>query len=1140
MKYITAVFLSFIFFIPDGSALEIKADLSKGGIVYFPGRKETMFAPYSVADGGIHFRSSTGTSDHLVLALKAPVKITSYEELHVKAVFRTEKDSPLLSLDLRLRDRDWERCVVRCSSLKREDGLIFAEWKVLPERQKTTWGVSGEKQNFFMDLPLWVGGFGISYDRKENRDFSLTLRSLEIRAVQESGVFSVRELYSFGEDCLVRQSGGYRLLPSPDALTVCGIHSKQGWLKERKADLILYREKPHSIFLDAEALSEAVLVSWTVADAAGVLHTTPVQSISGARKIYRFNFPDGEAVQRPYRVRTLNLQSAGRKHGALILYGSRLRTFSNIAEALKFDVFTGTPVHVLKNEDQDAFHYLFHNTSETDGRFCVEITLTPWCGESLKEAVEFDLKAGARTRIRPRIRPERNGHWTATARISVSGGEEVSVQSVTFAKLTPAGPTPVRSPHFLFGVCSHPLWWSRRDRELEAMAAAFCGIKYLRATPEWPAVQPAPDKWNFRGVDVLLEQNGALGMELQGFLGYTPRWAAKPEVRNADFRVRTKTMPDLAALSRYAAKMAGRYRGLIRYWELYNEPDLARNAMTAGEFSEVQKTAYRAVKSANPGAVMMSGGFAGEASHPGLTDRNFMETVLKNARGCYEVHLTHNHGFFANYVKTVETHLIPLRKRSGADKVPWFPNETGISSPFGTVRNQALTLYKKLIYSWSRGAIGYLWYDLRNDGFDTREGEHNYGMMTTDFYPKPVYSVYNHLAGTFRNAKYASRLPLPDGVWGFLFDSPGEKLLSLWNEREYPVQMALRTDAEQVLSSDFMGNETPLPVMDGIVLAEAGAEPKTLRFFHAEKVESLPPLVLPDKLDVAVPGGTMFLRLNLSNPFREAREFRLSLADLPFGFLAERKSLNVKVPASQTVAVDFKIAVPSAGQFAFRPDSFSLVCESGRIRTVMRIPVNPAKLIRKEKGGKADFVQNQASQVVSLTEADPALAHRVWKGPRDQSAEVRLFGTPSALEIGVDVMDDVHNQPYSGFFMWKGDCVQICFKIPEQDGFWELGVSLPDSGGPEVFVFHAPSGFDRKIVARAVRLNVVRKDAVTSYRLSLPLKTFGLTSEQLRRGFRFNLLVNENDGEGRDGWIQIASGIGETKNPAIYPFILFE
>ena len=30
------------------------------------------------------------------------------------------------------------------------------------------------------------------------------------------------------------------------------------------------------------------------------------------------------------------------------------------------------------------------------------------------------------------------------------------------------------------------------------------------------------------------------------------------------------------------------------------------------------------------------------------------------------------------------------------------------------------------------------------------------------------------------------------------------------------------------------------------------------------------------------------------------------------------------------------------------------------------------------------------------------------------------------------------------------------------------------------------------------------------------------------------------DGEGRDGWIHIAPGIGENKNPERFPFILFE
>lgn len=53
------------------------------------------------------------------------------------------------------------------------------------------------------------------------------------------------------------------------------------------------------------------------------------------------------------------------------------------------------------------------------------------------------------------------------------------------------------------------------------------------------------------------------------------------------------------------------------------------------------------------------------------------------------------------------------------------------------------------------------------------------------------------------------------------------------------------------------------------------------------------------------------------------------------------------------------------------------------------------------------------------------------------------------------------------------------------------------------------------------------------------MAAIGLTQEQLKAGIQFNLLINENDGEGRDGWLQIAPGIGEAKVPEKYPFILF-
>ena len=56
----------------------------------------------------------------------------------------------------------------------------------------------------------------------------------------------------------------------------------------------------------------------------------------------------------------------------------------------------------------------------------------------------------------------------------------------------------------------------------------------------------------------------------------------------------------------------------------------------------------------------------------------------------------------------------------------------------------------------------------------------------------------------------------------------------------------------------------------------------------------------------------------------------------------------------------------------------------------------------------------------------------------------------------------------------------------------------------------------------------------------IPESAVGADSALLKQGIRFNLLVNDNDGEGRDGWMHIAPGIGENKNPDRFPFVLFE
>lgn len=1142
MKSVSTILLAVFLSLPAFSADRgLCADLTAGGLVNWVGiPQQQQRISYSKEHQGLFFRTDTGKAHHLQLSLKQPFTVDEYETIYASAVFDTDPDSPVSGLDLRLRDRDNEIGAIRPIRFENKNGTITAEWKITPGHLKNTWGTGKEKQNHLMDPPVRIFAFGINYNRKTKREFFLTLRTLRIRVATGNTVSSSRPLWSFGKDFLPQQSGGYQLYRAGNALIVNDIHDKKGWLRElRKAGLVHFQEKPSAIELDAEAITGGVRAAWTLKDAANRTFTTPQQTIQGKRKTYRFEL-DGKQFQPPYRVDQLTLQGTPAQQNSLILHGSRLTVQSSAAEALRFDVLTGTPIHVLKHSRPEAFHYQFINTSRKAGKFKVKITLIPYSGKTLSETFELTAGPGERIVRVPTIHPDRNGHWTAVAEISHPETNGLSIQQTPFAKLIPAGPTPDGNPEFLFSVCSHPERWSDRDRELEYQAAALCGIKYLRATPGWGYVQPQAGQWKFDYLNGILESCGSYGIELQGFLGFNPKWAVSPELQKKNWRVWSRSYPDETAFATYAQRMAQEFRGRIRNWELWNEPELTRGTISAEEFTRLQKLAYKSVKKGNPDAVMMSGGFAGGSTHQAMHDKQFMEKVLKNAAGSYEIHLTHNHGNFGAYVTAVEQHLLPLRKRAGADRIPWFPNETAVSSLFGTERNQALTLYKKLIYSWARGAVGYAWYDLRNDGYDATYGEHNYGMITTDFRPKPVYSVYNHLARTFRKAHFAEQFAAPEGVWAFRFETPGTQIVPIWNESDLPVLLALKSDTEQAVLSDFMDNESPLPVQDGVVLVQAENEPKTLLLRGASSVQLAGPLLHLKSLDVAVPGRAMTLKINVRNPFPKPRSFQLSLSGLPAGFRAEQPSVSVTVAPDQTVTPEFRITVPGKERLPDHPLSFLLQCQTGTVKTVLRIPVNPALLIRGLKTGKPDFVLDKKAQVVSLTEADPQLAHRIWKGPDDLSARIRLGEKDGALELLVDVTDDVHSQPYSGFGVWKGDNLQICFKFPSQDDSWELGASLLDSGKTEMFVFHAPRRFKKEEVRKQLRLTAERKGTTTSYRIRIPLDACGWTPAMLRGGFRFNLLINENDGEGRDGWLQIAPGIGENKDPERYPFILFD
>lgn len=63
-------------------------------------------------------------------------------------------------------------------------------------------------------------------------------------------------------------------------------------------------------------------------------------------------------------------------------------------------------------------------------------------------------------------------------------------------------------------------------------------------------------------------------------------------------------------------------------------------------------------------------------------------------------------------------------------------------------------------------------------------------------------------------------------------------------------------------------------------------------------------------------------------------------------------------------------------------------------------------------------------------------------------------------------------------------------------------------------------------VQKAITLKTAQQGKIMQYDFTVDLAALGVDRRKLEQGFRFNILVNENDGSGRDGYFRIAPGIG--------------
>lgn len=159
-------------------------------------------------------------------------------------------------------------------------------------------------------------------------------------------------------------------------------------------------------------------------------------------------------------------------------------------------------------------------------------------------------------------------------------------------------------------------------------------------------------------------------------------------------------------------------------------------------------------------------------------------------------------------------------------------------------------------------------------------------------------------------------------------------------------------------------------------------------------------------------------------------------------------------------------------------------------------------------------------------------------GDDDLSANVRVAADLRCLYLGVAVRDDVHSAP-AGQVAWTNDSLQVAFDPKHEQtvgGYGpndsEYSLMLDSDGEPRVECWAAAKGLGDR--SADIRLAVKRTAGMTTYEVAFPWEAIGVTPGAAGPVFGMNVLVNDNDGAGRRGYIELTEGIGKTKEPSAY------
>ncbi len=357
-----------------------------------------------------------------------------------------------------------------------------------------------------------------------------------------------------------------------------------------------------------------------------------------------------------------------------------------------------------------------------------------------------------------------------------------------------------------YGVVAHVTRLSEHgiaQREFELMKQA--GIEWVRTDCDWDRVENPQGQWHYAHMDETVKWADAAGIKLLLQLNYDVPWA-RPAHQHMD-----KWLT-------YVRNVVGRYKGSVRHWEVWNEPngEWFWKPPSARDYAAFLKETHRTIKGIDPGLQVVFGGTFN-------IDVGYIEDALKvGAGGYFDVMSVHPYGTAVDNTGNDLARLVDLMKRYGVDRKPIWITEWGWPAVNNDVRQENEHAVN-LAIGWHLALHGMpvqrlFWYEFRSEEGKPGDREHYFGLVRNDLKPRPTYAAYKAL---IRARPPGSKTDEGDWwrqglTWTHWIRPDGMKGWSVWawsGQADYRVTVRGRC----VEAFDHLGRPLKLKISDGAV-----------------------------------------------------------------------------------------------------------------------------------------------------------------------------------------------------------------------------------------------------------------------------------------------------------------------------------